>query len=601
MKESIIVFSTSWGAHHGGIDSFNHDLCLALATIFIERESEFKLVCILSENSHINEENQEADSLGIERYIVPSNISSDFFVSHLEHKIFPDNKIKPAYVLGHDVHTGQRAIDLAKHYGVKSAVFHHMNYRAYQTNQIAILKQEKVLRGSDVVFAVGPTLENSAKSILNGFKDENCVIKVIPGISSRQVIATKPPPNFSAITLGRVNLENDLIKQIRLAVAGFRQAVLEEHTIKEKQPSLTVIGLSSEDLDKAQEIFQESTKGKADGHVQVIAWPYENDRRILFDELKSKTVCMVLSWYEGFSLVGLEAISAGVPLILSKNTGLYHAIREDLEGEGIGCLMPVDISAGKDMLDNDLNQVKDCLREISLNPDLAKSNAIKLRKKVAVNWTWEKVAQQVLAAFNFNNNSSRKSGFTSNSSMTFEQSIDGEVQVEIYPEESSYISIENTNSPKEETDMKGIDRFNLNDDSEHQFGSHTKAENMPMNNVSPLIPKEITGIHEKLLTALKIANTLQNSKVISKAYSGYLTSNYLIVDEILSSFETMSFQVDIRWWNTALKLATNASNSYEESLKTVRGIKVTDRRKWQNTYQKLLKLRKHFEELFGSL
>jgi glycosyltransferase involved in cell wall biosynthesis len=398
MKDSIVIFATAWGAGYGGINSFNTDLCIALADLLKSDSiySHISIVCILSKGGTY--EITSARSSGIECRIIPC-IDDPELDKELVTDCLCGAKVNPVYVLGHDVYTGQRAIDLAKHHGVISAVFHHMSYRVYKPNdKEANNRQKSILKGSNIVFAVGPTLKASAQTILTGITEKVCIEQVLPGITSRN-IADKPPPNFSAITLGRVNLENDLVKQIKLAVASFGRAVSQhEYLIRNKEPSLTVIGISEDDLEKDQDSLQKLADERAECHVSLGAWTYEKDRTALFDELSGKTVCMVLSWYEGFSLVGLEAISIGIPLILSKKTGLYEAVDDCLQGGGTGRLYPVDISALGDIPEKDLNQVVKKLSEIASDPQKAKDNALALRGQLLdKKWTWEETAKKVLS------------------------------------------------------------------------------------------------------------------------------------------------------------------------------------------------------------
>ena len=413
MRKGIIVFSSSWGTRYGGIDSFNYDFCIAIADILKSEKPKLCVVCILNEGN--SAEVQEAKSFDVICQPLPHVTDSALDFSLID-RWLKGAEIEPVYVLGHDVHTGFRANNFASFFGIKCAIFHHMNYRAYKPEDYtAVKRQENIFSKDDIdiVFAVGPKLKESAESILNKVNGNERVIELLPGVSDRQqYITAQTPPNFLAITLGRVNLENDLVKQIKLAVASFGRAVLDApHLIRDRQPSLTIIGLSGEEINKAskEEIskdkksLQKLANDYANGNAPVGPWPYERDRGVLFSELANKTVCMVLSWYEGFSLVGLEAISVGVPLILSRNTGLYKALEREAHIGGTGCIYPVDVSADGDIPDKDLSEVVTHLRKIASNTELAKRNALSLRENLISLWTWKNTATSVLDALDIPN------------------------------------------------------------------------------------------------------------------------------------------------------------------------------------------------------
>ena len=165
-----------------------------------------------------------------------------------------------------------------------------------------------------------------------------------------------------------------------------------------RDPGLIVIGLSNEEIDSGNQSLKSLGENYAKRAVSICGWTYNENREELFNELRGKTVCMMLSIHEGFGLVGLEAISAEVPLILSKNTGLYNAIDQELGGEGTGCLYHVDISGSygdKSFQNTDIEQVENCLYKIANDKAKAKLNAKKLKEKLSELWTWENTARQV--------------------------------------------------------------------------------------------------------------------------------------------------------------------------------------------------------------
>jgi hypothetical protein len=145
-------------------------------------------------------------------------------------------------------------------------------------------------------------------------------------------------------------------------------------------------------------------------------------------------------------------------------------------------------------------------------------------------------------------------------------------------------------------------RINQSIDNQNEFPESKKdGHSLQNKKVLPLIPREISSMHQVLLNALDIANTLRESKFISEAYYEYVSSNSLIVKSLLKSLEKINFQVDLTWWNTALKTARAASNNYEESIRTLNRKTVSNQDKWQKTYQLLIELENYFRELFESL
>src|SRR5918999_5248329 len=67
----------------------------------------------------------------------------------------------------------------------------------------------------------------------------------------------------------------------------------------------------------------------ADAVVNLHALPYIQDRQQLYSELSKASVALMPSWHEGFGLVAWEAIAAGVPVIVSKHSGVYRLLDEE--------------------------------------------------------------------------------------------------------------------------------------------------------------------------------------------------------------------------------------------------------------------------------
>lgn len=402
-KEQIVFFATGWGSQYGGINSFNTDICSALAKVLNES---YQVVCVVPKDA--TSEIEAANNAGIKLIHVDTYDSSGI----LEISCLPDvfeiletlDYGNVSWWIGHNIKTGSVAISACKQSKKgRTALIHHMDYSAYAalkpgSTQKKILQQRRFLSNADIVFAVGPKLTRSAQNKTQGLSCPK-VIEIIPGLAS---ISGIPSPNgFSAITFGRLSPDTDRLKQISLAVAAFARAISIPHQEFPPDPFIKLIGLS---LDTDSEFVKDLRilgQKEASRAVQIHPWPYINDRKMLFEEIQRHTVCMMLSVHEGFGLSGWEAIAAEVPLIVSYNSGLYETIDNILAGTGTGCLIPVTVKGaleGQPYQPDDVDTVVDALIKVKNDIPRAKRNAKSLKDTLGLLCTWENAARKMATA-----------------------------------------------------------------------------------------------------------------------------------------------------------------------------------------------------------
>jgi hypothetical protein len=127
--------------------------------------------------------------------------------------------------------------------------------------------------------------------------------------------------------------ESDRIKQGGLAVAGFASAIKHAWSnpgspekLKEN-PQMRVIGVR-EPGGEEERALKKLADDTADRKVNLIALPFDENRDELFEEIGRANISLMLSWHEGFGLTGWEAIAGEVPLIVSRQTGLWQLLKE---------------------------------------------------------------------------------------------------------------------------------------------------------------------------------------------------------------------------------------------------------------------------------
>ncbi|HTD38528.1 MAG TPA: hypothetical protein VK669_13540 [Candidatus Limnocylindrales bacterium] len=402
--DSLVFFATDWGYKNGGVNAFNIDLCKAVARLL---NPETKVYCVVPSSS--TAQVSDASRAGV-RLIETSTLECQGqrltieAVGSLKRQL---RRRRSTWWIGHDLVTGPWAHEAYSHFGgLGVALIHHMDYDAYKDLQAAtshhavtlIRSQNAVLSTANIVFAVGPKLLASARDKLRGHPAVE-ISELIPGLP--HVEPLPQAERFRAITVGRFDPANDLIKQVRLATQSFGAAVGADSSAFGDDPSMTVMGTSEDDLAENQAELRAEVERHANKLVAIRARPYEEDREIVLDEIRRHSVLMMLSLHEGFGLAGWEAIGAAVPLIISTNSGAYDTIDRLFGGMGTGCIEGIDtLGSGETPYfhPDDLSATRRALLRIARRPVRAKENAITLRQLVAKFCSWEHTAADLCSS-----------------------------------------------------------------------------------------------------------------------------------------------------------------------------------------------------------
>lgn len=418
-KKTLIAIATAWGPKYGGINAFNYDLLIALAAA---HWSWLRVVCVVAESS-----DDEIQLVLEQHQIELINLKLNSGSIGKEHLSLIWSEIQPQglffrpeelFFLGHDRITGAVAIELAKTYGGRSALIHHMSYAHYEsfaenseTSRTKESEQEHLLSQAHICLAVGPLLQKSAAQMLDRqISDIPLLIPGLADITPRKNQST----TFIAFVSGRLDTGAQKIKQAHLGVAGFADAVqrcdrdtgLPDALRGENEPRLVLRGLELEmapDADSvgAENELKELAQKYAERVITLQALPFTQDRTELFDDVKKASVCLMPSWHEGFGLVAWEAIAAGVPLIVSKKSGVYRFL-EGLRKDNL--VHAIDVK-GKNsppfFSDDDKENVANLLIKIAKNLSSFRTDALRLREELQSDYQWRACADALLEALNW--------------------------------------------------------------------------------------------------------------------------------------------------------------------------------------------------------
>ncbi|MDE7379642.1 MAG: glycosyltransferase family 4 protein [Clostridia bacterium] len=391
----LIFFSDEWGNQFGGINTFNYSLCTNLRTYIAEEAKTTGLIvatCGVTEtikDEFSNVANVSMLNFSLNDFNDASKVAKILKKTINTFQLGTEDR-NEIFCCGHDIITGEVAENCASELNAKSVVFHHMAYKEYygelakdETSLLEkINKQSTIITNADIVLGIGPKLENSAKSIVN-LADANTIVKcMIPGFDGIKT-GTINRNQFTIFFSGRIEPNNDVIKQYGLVVKAFCE-LLEENRISHNS-QLILCGIAGEEAEKKIAEIKNSITQKV---AYILTFSYlDHEKAINF--LRGANVAVMPSFDEGFGLTGLEAIGAAVPLILSKNSGLYQFLNAQSLSNHI---KSVDISGD----DNpSLEQIKRRLLEIKDDENSCRRSAAEL-KDALDEFSWKNIVERLL-------------------------------------------------------------------------------------------------------------------------------------------------------------------------------------------------------------
>ena len=176
---------------------------------------------------------------------------------------------------------------------------------------------------ADLVVPVGPRLKEAYTSYLQRCKTDQDVLSITPGLFQREFgdLVGKQYPNedgeFKVLLFGRAGDEDFELKGYNIAAQAFA-----DQRLKNKPYHLIFVG--------AAEGKQEEVRGKllqsgiAEAQLTVRKFIQRRDR--VKDLLCEADLAIMPSKSEGFGLVALEALSAGLPILVGSRSGFAKAL-----------------------------------------------------------------------------------------------------------------------------------------------------------------------------------------------------------------------------------------------------------------------------------
>ena len=230
-------------------------------------------------------------------------------------------------VIGHGVHLGKQIPLIKKNQDCRwIQVVHSVHeevgmYKNISEGQQLQQTEVELCKMADEVVAIGPKVAEAYKRFLCSAKEEKTILDLTPGVFSEFLNvaqATDERKTFCVLVIGSGDSCEDF------NVKGFNMAAEAIAELKDASYQLKFLYSPRE---KAEEIADKLLQHGISRN-QLIVRSINDSRDVLANLFCEVDLAIMPSRTEGFGLPGLEALSAGLPVLVSGNSGLGEALRE---------------------------------------------------------------------------------------------------------------------------------------------------------------------------------------------------------------------------------------------------------------------------------
>jgi glycosyltransferase involved in cell wall biosynthesis len=396
----FLLVATEWQSKHGGLSTFNRDMCISLA-----RNGQ-KVFCLLPEV----DPGDLADAKAKDVTLVPAGEQLGFSdLELLTALAAAPIDVKPNVIVGHDHITGRQAFRIKNLFYPKAKVVHilhttpdieahkdgHSHVEAAMRGGAKEEDQRLLCENADLVLAVGPRIRGYACNsnplhtrkiieFLPGLDEE--FLKIAPSIDARR--------QKQILWLGRGDQPG--LKGLEIALNVI--SILDKKALTSPpRPRLVVRGLDLND--KESPAISMCTEFQ-DQHVKFSAIEmrkFESDRAAIQRDLLGATCMIMPSQVEPFGLVALEAIALGTPVFVGSESGIGQLLL-DMKRRSSGSFTTPDgvvLNIDKDILktaEQWANAISACLDD----EDVAFAKAEDMRKSLTPFVSWNRSTTQLL-------------------------------------------------------------------------------------------------------------------------------------------------------------------------------------------------------------
>ena len=318
-KLRITLLSSEWRSTKGGLSTINRELAIQLAkhpsvevSVYLPQCSEEDKRVAVRHNVHLIEAEKMPGYDPVDWLsFLPKDHAVDCVIGHgavLGRQVQILKRIHPCKWI-QVVHTAPEELGMYKSYA-----------DAISKGEKKHQAEVKLCEKADQVVAVGPKLAEAFSGYLRPCGKDQDVLNLTPGIFSEFADvkqASQERSSFSVLVFGRGDSEDFQLKGYDIAA----QAIAE---LKDTTYKLVFVGATGGEEEKVADLLLKHGIDRSQLRVRRFDESREKLAR-LFCEVD---LAIMPSRTEGFGLAALEALSAGLPVLVSANSGLGEALRK---------------------------------------------------------------------------------------------------------------------------------------------------------------------------------------------------------------------------------------------------------------------------------
>ena len=335
----VTLLGSEWNSSEGGLSTLNRELA-----IYLSKHPKVEVTLLVPEGVCKDDEKREAGSYGIT--IVEAKEQTGY--DPLDWLISPPKDLSIDVIIGHGKKLGRQVQGIRNCAEFKNCKWVQVVHIApedlgkfkHYTNPTSKGERKHqvevdLCKRADLVMPVGPRLTEFYSSYLQRYKNEMEVLSFTPGLFEREFGDLEQDVNnnadFKVLIFGRGDKEDFELKGYSIAAKAFTDPRLEK-----KLYQLIFVGAPEGKEEEVRERLLQCGIAKE----QLIVRTFTQDRDSIKDLLCEVDLAIMPSKSEGFGLAALEALSAGLPILVGSRSGFAKALENILHGHS--CILYSD-------------------------------------------------------------------------------------------------------------------------------------------------------------------------------------------------------------------------------------------------------------------